>query len=117
MEVMYRRDGEQNYMVWKAPEDLQGNEYQVRMLLVNEIPGLLRCRLRKINGEAYLYYEITSKQPLTRVFEHRAAGAEDIRALRCRSEKRWRGSQDICFRMTEWSWSRSLFIWIWRQRR
>lgn len=81
MEVMYRRDGEQNYMVWKAPEDLQGNEYQVRMLLVNEIPGLLRCRLRKINGEAYLYYEITSKQPLTRVFEHRAAGAEDIRAL------------------------------------
>jgi len=68
-------------MVWKAPEDLQGNEYQVRMLLVNEIPGLLRCRLRKINGETYLYYEITSKQPLTRVFEHRAAGAEDIRAL------------------------------------
>lgn len=81
MEVTYRRDGEQNYMVWKAPEDLQGNEYQVRMLLVNEIPGLLRCRLRKINGDAYLYYEITSKQPLTRVFEHRAAGAEDIRAL------------------------------------
>lgn len=81
MEVTYRRDGEHNYMIWKAPGDLQGSEYQVRMLLVNEIPGLLRCRIRNVDGAPYLYYEITSRQPLARIFEHRAAGYEDIRAL------------------------------------
>lgn len=81
MEVTYRRDGEHNYMIWKGPEDMQGSEYQVRMILVNEIPGLLRCRLRNVDGVSYLYYEITSKQPLARIFEYRVAEGDDIRAL------------------------------------
>ena len=81
MEVMYRRDGEHNYMVLQAPEEVEGSEYQVRMLLVNDIAGLLRCKLRRIDGASYFYYEITSKQPLARILEHRAAGGEDIRAV------------------------------------
>lgn len=81
MEVTYRRDSEHNYMILKVSEDVQGNEYQIRMLLVNEISGLLRCRLRNIDGVSYLYYEITSKQTLARIFEHRPVGNDDIRAL------------------------------------
>lgn len=81
MEATYRRDGEHNYMILQAPDEMQGNEYQVRMLLVNEIPGLLRCKLRRIDGEVFFYYDITSRQPLSRIFEHRAAGYEDIRAV------------------------------------
>ena len=61
MEATYRRDSEHNYMILKSDEKLHGNEYQVRMLLGNEIPGLLRCKLRMIDGEAYFYYDITSR--------------------------------------------------------
>lgn len=81
MEVTYRRDSEHNYMVLKSEEKLRGNEYQVRMLLGNEIPGLLGCKLRMVDGEAYFYYEITSRQPLSRILGQRPAGCEDIWAI------------------------------------
>ncbi|MEY8427420.1 DUF6382 domain-containing protein [Lachnospiraceae bacterium 46-15] len=81
MEVTYRRDSEHNYMILKSDEKLRGNEYQVRMLLGNEIPGLLHCKLRMVDGEAYFYYEITSRQPLSRILGQRPAGCEDIWAI------------------------------------
>ena len=81
MEATYRRDSEHNYMILKSDEKLHGNEYQVRMLLGNEIPGLLRCKLRMIDGEAYFYYDITSRQPLSRVLGQHPASSEDIRAI------------------------------------
>ena len=81
MEATYRRDSEHNYMILKSDEKLHGNEYQVRMLLGNEIPGLLRCKLRMIDGEAYFYYDITSRQPLSRILGQHPASSEDIRAI------------------------------------
>ena len=81
MEATYRRDSEHNYMILKSDEKLHGNEYQVRMLLGNEIPGLLRCKLRMIDGEAYFYYDITSRQPLSRILRQHPASSEDIRAI------------------------------------
>lgn len=81
MEATYRRDSEHNYMILKSDEKIRGNEYQVRMLLGNEIPGLLRCKLRMVDGEAYFYYKITSRQPLSRILGQRPAGCEDIWAI------------------------------------
>ena len=81
MNITYHRDGANNYMVLEAAQEIRGDEYQVRMMLVNPIPGLLRCRLRCVDGTASFHYEITSRQPAARIFEQRPIGSEDIRAL------------------------------------
>ena len=43
MDVSYRRDKDHNYMILDAPGELTGEEYQVRMLVGNHIPHLLKC--------------------------------------------------------------------------
>lgn len=81
MEPAFKRDQEHNYMVLESPEEVQGSEYQVRMLLMNKIPGLLECRMRILDGRPVFYYEITSRQPLTRIYEKTGLGVEGLRQL------------------------------------
>jgi FOG: FHA domain len=69
MEVMYKRDMNHNYLVLEGEEDIGSESYQVRMLDTNQIPGLMKCSVRILDNVTYFYYEITSKQPLTRVYE------------------------------------------------
>ncbi len=45
------------------------NRYQFCMLSRGGIKGLLNCDLRYINGSAYLYYDITSKQNLQLLYQ------------------------------------------------
>lgn len=77
MEVSYRRDLNHNYLILEDI-DITGREYTVRMMERNSIPGLLQLELRKINGKVCLYYEITARQPLTRLFEKRSMGSREI---------------------------------------
>ena len=67
-------------MVLEASESLQGNEYQVRMLLANDIPGCLKARMRMIDNKIEFFYDITSKQPVGRIYEKKRMGSGDIRA-------------------------------------
>ena len=47
------------------------------MLELNRIDGLLPCSLRHIDGQRYLYYEITGRQSLTNLFAgHKIPGPE-----------------------------------------
>lgn len=80
MEVSYRRDLDRNYMVVKNSR-ITGNEYTVRMLEQNDPPEFLKCRVRKLNGETYLYYEITSRQPVSQFYERVPMKAGDIERL------------------------------------
>ena len=52
MDVSYRRDKDHNYMILDAPGELTGEEYQVRMLVGNHIPHLLKCNRRMMDGKA-----------------------------------------------------------------
>ena len=81
MEASYKRDKDHNYMILEAVGEIQGNEYQIRMILINKIPGLLECKMRLMDGKPLFYYEITSRQPVTRAFEKTMMGTEDIRHL------------------------------------
>ncbi|MBQ9612656.1 MAG: FHA domain-containing protein [Lachnospiraceae bacterium] len=45
------------------PQD-SSRGYQYRMLAANSVEGLLPCACRSINGQQYLYYDITSRQNL-----------------------------------------------------
>lgn len=66
LQPIYKRDLNHNYLI------LQGNDveetYEIKMVLENEIEGLLKAEARFVNGRVDYYYEISSKQPISRFF-------------------------------------------------
>lgn len=80
MEVSYRRDFNHNYMILEK-DGVTGEEYMIRMMEQNHIPELLKLQVRKMNGKTYLYYEITSRQPVVQIYENRRMKSKDIRRL------------------------------------
>ncbi len=70
MEVKYYKDFRHNFLVIRNTDEPE-NCYQFRMITNNKIQGLLPCRERHINGELFLYYEITSKQNLASIYENK----------------------------------------------
>lgn len=77
MEATYYNDSMRSYMIIPCPPEAETEGYQYRMLEMNRIEGLLSCGLRNIDGERYLYYDITGKQSLQGLYESRKiAGTE-----------------------------------------
>jgi len=71
LEVKYYRDMNHNYLIIKESQNPPFNPYQFKMITGNDIPGLLNVSQRYINGNIFLYYEISSLQTLKTMFEHR----------------------------------------------
>lgn len=80
MNVSYRREMKYNYMIID-PEEITWRDYECRMMEGNAIEGLLKFQIRQSNGETQFYYEITSRQPLSRLLENRTISGEEIRRL------------------------------------
>lgn len=77
-EVIYKRELNHSYMVLKCEEaDIIGR-YTYRMMAANHIGKLLDCTQRQMDGVAWLYYDISSRQPLERLYESRKMGVEEI---------------------------------------
>jgi len=93
MNPSYRHDKEHNYMILEAIKKLGGHEYQIRMLLLNDIPGVLKCNMRMLDGNPAFYYEITSKQPMSRIFEKHLIGKNDIQQLLIGIERALEGAK------------------------
>lgn len=81
MRPSYKKEKDNDYMILEAPGKPEGSEYQIRMLLVNKISGLLDCKMRKMDGAAAFYYDITERQPMTKAFERQLMGKQDIEKL------------------------------------
>lgn len=64
----YIRDLGSNYLVLNCAGEAY-DEFQVQMLLNNRIAGLLECEIRIIDNHEKFLYEISSKQPLSRIYE------------------------------------------------
>lgn len=80
LRVSYRREMNHNYMILSDPE-LQADSYVGKMLSENNIEGLLKFRQKHTEeGDVYCY-EITSKQPLSRLLEGRLISYDEIRAI------------------------------------
>ena len=73
METLYRRELNHSYLVLKTDTPHSFTDYCTKMLLCNPIDGLLPCNLRTIDGESFLYYEITSHQSLYQIYENKTA--------------------------------------------
>lgn len=80
MKISYRREMKHNYLI-VDPEELTWRNYECKMLSVNAIDGVLQFQLRQIDDEIRFYYEITSRQPLSRMLENHPVREPEIRQI------------------------------------
>ena len=80
MKISYQREFRHNYLIID-PEELVWQGYESQMLLRNQIEGVLRFQARQTDEKIRFFYEITSKQPLSRILENRCIQTEEIRRL------------------------------------
>ena len=71
MKTEYKRDMNHNYLILYGEEEINTDSYQVRMLVGNIIPSLLKCRIQGMDGKFMVYFDITSRQALNRLYEEK----------------------------------------------
>lgn len=80
MKAAYRREMRHNYLIIEL-EETGYDGYEILMLAANGIEGLLKFRAKQMDDRVLYYYEITSKQPLSRVLEYHSLGGEELKRL------------------------------------
>ncbi len=80
MKITYRREMKNNYMIID-PEEPDYKGFELPMLEKNKIDGLLKFHLKNLDGQNSCYYEITSKQSLSRILEYRSLKEEELKKL------------------------------------
>ena len=63
MNIRYKRKANESLMVIKD-ERIKLNNYKIKMIMKNKIPGLLEIYTSILNGEAEINYIVSSKQSL-----------------------------------------------------
>ena len=81
MRAEYKRDMNHNYLILYGEDEINTDSYQVRMLVGNVIPSLLKCRIQGMDGRFLVYFDITSKQALSVLYEEKKMGVEDLRFI------------------------------------
>lgn len=79
IEAKYFKDYRHNYMILKCEEKETGENYIRSMLAQNKIDGIVKCSVRNVNGEAYLYYDISSKVTLENLYQGKKMSYEQVR--------------------------------------
>lgn len=83
LKIKYEYENNCNYIVVREDKCI-AEDYQTTMLGRNKIEHFLSFDIRVINGDNYVYYDISSKQQLTKLFEYGKLVLEDVKAV-CRS--------------------------------
>lgn len=84
MQAEYKREDHKSFFVISDTRLDDSNDellYDLDMLCENKIDGLLPITLRSFNGRNEIYYDISSKQPLSILFEKRTMKKEDLDIL------------------------------------
>ena len=81
MKTSYQRELKRNYLIVETETSEEQGEppFEQKMLEQNQIDGILRFQVRQKDEEVRFFYEITSKQPLSRLLEGQTIQAEQIR--------------------------------------
>lgn len=80
-EITYKRELNHSYMVIGGCVECMGESYAYRMMTQNRIGRLLDCGLRQTDGESFLYYDISSRQPLERLYEAKKLDVEGLKRI------------------------------------
>lgn len=75
----YIRNLHSNYLRSQLEEKPEEQSYRYRIISRGGISGLLDCELRYLNEDAFLYYDITSKQSVAQFFARKTIGREWLR--------------------------------------
>ena len=67
----YETNANGSYIVIKLRDDEDILRYQLDMILHNQIPYIIPFHIRHVDGEIYLSYYITSKQPLLKLLDRK----------------------------------------------
>ena len=81
MRTEYKRDMNHNYLILHGEGEVDTGSYQVRMLVGNVMPSILKCRVQELDGAFGIYYDITSRQALTSVYEEKKLRMEDLKLI------------------------------------
>ena len=81
MKAEYKRDINGNYLVLYENEEPDTSSYQMRMLVGNSIPSILKCRVQGVDGQFMVCFDITSKQSLLSLYEEKKMGYEDLQMI------------------------------------
>jgi hypothetical protein len=85
-DISFERTMNHNYMILTSPNyfgDIvdNSNDYRKKMLLENEIPGLLPVKQRLVNGEIRYYYKINSLQSLESLYNKQDIKYDELRHI------------------------------------
>lgn len=78
MNISYKRNSNSNFMIIQC-EHVE--RYELKMICKNKIKGLLSANTATFNGNCEIYYDISSRQPISRIYLKKEMEAEDIRML------------------------------------
>lgn len=81
LEPQYKRDLEHSYLVLPDESSLLKQTYLWEMIEENKITEFLKCKKHFFNGSTFLYYDISSKQSIKRVYEHIELGYDEIKNM------------------------------------
>lgn len=81
MRAEFKRDVSHNYLILQGETPVDTSTYQVRMLIGNVIPFILKCHLQNLDEREFFYYDITSKQSIAMLFEERKFQEEDLQII------------------------------------
>ena len=103
LKISYETMGCSSYMTVTCPSEADIINYQLEMILSNEIKNFLSVSRQIMDGEMVLYYNITSRIPLSQVLEKRKLKRKElirliegaIAAIRDASEFRLPGEEII----------------------
>lgn len=81
MEVSYKKDLRNNYLVIPKDDGDSKEDYCIAMLQANTIQGIIGPDIRIIDNRILYYYDITSKQSLEILYEKTPINFEQLRNL------------------------------------
>ncbi|MCR5746754.1 MAG: FHA domain-containing protein [Lachnospiraceae bacterium] len=77
MNITYKRSGIKNYLVIEKA-DTEAADFREKMIIRNQIPGLLKMTPQSIDGEISYYYDIQGRVPMEALFEGRTMKYEEV---------------------------------------
>ena len=78
MEISYERGANYSFLVIGTEEKIADN-YKVNMLINNKIAGLLKTGIRSFNNTQEIYYDISSKSSMEKLYGRSKMTEEEIR--------------------------------------
>lgn len=81
MDVEFKKDLHHTYMVISQNEFSKEENYCIKLLKTNSLPGMIKLEQRSVDNSVTFYYDITAKQTLNNLLEKSVMSCDQINQL------------------------------------